>query len=38
MIPSGAELALKLLTFRKPVLSLCAGHAFPMGAFLLLVD
>jgi enoyl-CoA hydratase len=36
MVRSGAELILKLLDFDTPVLSLCAGHAYPMGAFLLL--
>lgn len=38
MVRSGAELALKLLSFPAPVLSLCAGHAFPMGAFLMLAS
>jgi enoyl-CoA hydratase len=36
MLRSGAELALKLLAFDTPVVSVCAGHAYPMGAFLLL--
>jgi len=36
MVRSGAELALKLFSFPYPVVSLCAGHAYPMGAFLLL--
>jgi enoyl-CoA hydratase len=36
MLRSGAELALKLLAFETPVVSVCAGHAYPMGAFLLL--
>ena len=36
MVRAGAELALKLLTFPRPVLSICTGHAYPMGAFLLL--
>ena len=36
MVRAGAELALKLLTFPRPVLSICSGHAYPMGAFLLL--
>jgi enoyl-CoA hydratase len=38
MVRSGAELAMKLLTFRMPVIAVCAGHAFPMGAFLLLAS
>jgi enoyl-CoA hydratase len=36
MVKAGAELALKLLTFPSPVIAICAGHAYPMGAFLLL--
>ena len=36
MVRAGAELALKLLAFESPVISVCAGHAYPMGAFLLL--
>jgi enoyl-CoA hydratase len=36
MVRSGAELALKLFSFPYPVVSACHGHAFPMGAFLLL--
>lgn len=36
MLKSGAELALKVLAFDMPVISVCAGHAYPMGAFLLL--
>ena len=36
MLKSGAELALKFLAFDTPVVSVCAGHAYPMGAFLLL--
>jgi enoyl-CoA hydratase len=36
MVRSGAELALKVLSFPLPVLGVCAGHAYPMGAFLLL--
>jgi enoyl-CoA hydratase len=38
MVKAGAELALKLLSFRTPVLGACCGHAFPMGAFLLLAS
>jgi enoyl-CoA hydratase len=36
MVKSGADLILKLLAFDTPVISICAGHAYPMGAFLLL--
>lgn len=36
MLKLGADLALKLLAFDTPIVSLCAGHAYPMGAFLLL--
>ncbi|HTO08154.1 MAG TPA: crotonase/enoyl-CoA hydratase family protein [Myxococcota bacterium] len=38
MVRAGAELALKLLSFPAPVLAICEGHAFPMGAFLLLAS
>jgi enoyl-CoA hydratase len=37
-VKAGAELALKLLSFRTPVIGACRGHAFPMGAFLLLAS
>lgn len=36
MVRAGGELAMKLLAFEAPVISVCAGHAYPMGAFLLL--
>ncbi len=36
MVRAGAELALKVLSFPTPVIAVCTGHAFPMGAFLLL--
>ena len=36
MLKSGAELALRLLSFPTPVVAACNGHALPMGAFLLL--
>lgn len=36
MVRAGAELALKLLSFETPVIAVCTGHAYPMGAFLLL--
>lgn len=38
MVCSGAELALKILTFPSPVVGACHGHAFPMGVFLLLAS
>ncbi|HEY1312777.1 MAG TPA: crotonase/enoyl-CoA hydratase family protein [Steroidobacteraceae bacterium] len=36
MVKLGAELAARILSFRYPVVAACNGHAFPMGAFLLL--
>jgi len=36
MVRTGAELALKLLVHPMPTVGIMAGHAFPMGAFLLL--
>jgi enoyl-CoA hydratase len=36
MLRAGAELALRILSFPRPVISICAGNALPMGAFLLL--
>jgi enoyl-CoA hydratase len=38
MVKSGAELALKLYSHPLPVIGACRGHAFPMGAFLLLAS
>lgn len=38
MVRAGAELALKLLTFPLPIVTACAGHAYPMGAFLILAS
>ena len=38
MMRAGAELALRLFTYPRPVISACNGHAFPMGAFLLLAS
>ena len=38
MVNSGADLALKLLSFQTPIVTACRGHAFPMGAFLLLAS
>ncbi len=36
MLRAGAELALKILSFPRPVIAVCEGNALPMGAFLLL--
>ncbi len=36
MVKAGAELALKVLTFPTPVVTVTQGHAYPMGAFLML--
>ena len=36
MVKLGAELAARVLSFPSPVVAACSGHAFPMGAFLLL--
>lgn len=36
MLRTGAELVLRLLEFPRPVLVACSGHAYPMGAFLML--
>ena len=36
MVRLGAELALRIFTFPLPVVVGCTGHAYPMGAFLLL--
>lgn len=36
MLRAGAELIQRLLAFPYPVLTVCAGHAYPMGAFLML--
>lgn len=38
MIRTGAELALKILSFPMPVITICQGNAFPMGAFLILAS
>jgi enoyl-CoA hydratase len=38
MVRLGAELAARILSFRCPVVIACNGHAFPMGAFLLLAS
>jgi enoyl-CoA hydratase len=36
MVHAGAELVLRLLSFPYPVLTVCTGHAYPAGAFLML--
>jgi enoyl-CoA hydratase len=36
MVRAGAELIQRLLGFPLPVLTVCTGHAYPMGAFLML--
>jgi len=36
MVRAGAQLILRLLAFPHPVLTVCTGHAYPMGAFFLL--
>ncbi|HWA62149.1 MAG TPA: crotonase/enoyl-CoA hydratase family protein [Caulobacteraceae bacterium] len=36
MMQAGAALAHRVLSFPLPVVAACTGHAFPMGAFLLL--
>jgi enoyl-CoA hydratase len=38
MVRAGAELALKLLGHPAPVVTVCAGDAYPMGAFLILAS
>ena len=36
MVRAGAELVLRLLAHPAPVVTVCTGHAYPMGAFLML--
>jgi enoyl-CoA hydratase len=36
LLKAGSELALRLLSFPTPVVVACNGHAYPMGAFLIL--
>lgn len=36
MVRTGAELALRLMSFPRPTIGVMEGHAFPMGTFLLL--
>ena len=36
LVSRGAELCLRLMAFPCPVIAACSGHAYPMGAFLLM--
>lgn len=36
MVEAGIQLILQILNFPYPVITFCTGHAFPMGAFLML--
>lgn len=36
MMRLGSELALRVLSYSRPFVTACTGHAFPMGAFLML--
>lgn len=36
MLQTGVDLILRLLRFPHPVMTVCTGHAYPMGAFLML--
>lgn len=36
MLRAGAEAIVRLLAFPRPVLTVCTGHAYPAGAFLML--
>ena len=36
MLQLGARMTEKILGFPKPVVTACSGHAYPMGAFLML--
>jgi enoyl-CoA hydratase len=38
MVRLGADLAARVLAFPRPVVAACPGHAYPMGAFLLLAS
>lgn len=38
MLRLGGELALRILSFPRPVVAACHGNAFPMGAFLILAS
>ena len=36
MLRAGAEVIVRLLSFPRPVLTVCTGHAYPAGAFLMM--
>ncbi len=36
MVRAGANLILRMLAFPRPIVTACTGHAYPMGAFLML--
>jgi enoyl-CoA hydratase len=36
MVGAGARLVERILSFPRPVLTVCTGHAYPMGAFVML--
>lgn len=36
MVRAGAELIVRILSFPRPVVTACTGHAYPAGAFLML--
>ena len=36
MVLAGANLIRRFLTFPRPIVTACTGHAYPMGAFLML--
>ncbi len=38
MLTAGARLLIQVLSHPQPVISVCEGHAYPMGAFLLLAS
>jgi enoyl-CoA hydratase len=38
MVGAGARLVERLLAFPRPVVAVCTGHAYPMGAFLMLAS
>lgn len=38
LLRTGAELALRILSFPMPVVAACQGNAYPMGAFLILAS
>lgn len=38
MVKAGAELALRILSFPRPVVTACHGNAYPMGAFLIMAS